>query len=300
MNNTDNTSRRWINEAGMELTRHGTVSFPLAQYNLMITCESVVWHWHEEFEIGIVTEGSLHVWIGETEKVLNKGEGFFVGSGVLHAMRNSAEAKRCGMRSIVYHPSFLADDKDSAIWQRYVCPLISDPSFQGVLLTRKEEWQSRVLARLEDALRILGEETYGAELLTRNALSEIQLLILEHVSSRPAALKNPLPSKERRIKDMLLYIQRHYPDSVTLKDIADAGAVSQSEALRTFRETIGTTPVESLRAYRLQQAAYLLRGSKKSAAQIAEDVGFNDSSYFTKSFREAYGVTPAKYRDAQS
>lgn len=69
--------------------------------------------------------------------------------------------------------------------------------------------------------------------------------------------------------------------------------------LRCFRATIGTTPIRYLREYRIEQAANRLSNSQASIADIAAACGFQDISYFTKTFREMKGLTPKAYRMKQ-
>ena len=69
--------------------------------------------------------------------------------------------------------------------------------------------------------------------------------------------------------------------------------------LRCFRATIGTTPIRYLREYRIDRATNRLTNSQASIADIAATCGFQDISYFTKTFREMKGLTPKAYRMKQ-
>ena len=51
-------------------------------------------------------------------------------------------------------------------------------------------------------------------------------------------------------------------------------------------------------AYRLKCAKRMLELSNKSAAEIAEECGFTDASYFAKTFKSAFGMTPKEYRSS--
>ncbi|MDE7197873.1 MAG: helix-turn-helix transcriptional regulator [Lachnospiraceae bacterium] len=71
---------------------------------------------------------------------------------------------------------------------------------------------------------------------------------------------------------------------------------STSECIRCFRGTINTTPIAYLKSYRLQQAALKLQLGTDKISAIAESCGFQEMSYFAKSFKEIYGCTPSEYR----
>ena len=90
----------------------------------------------------------------------------------------------------------------------------------------------------------------------------------------------------------------HYAEPIDTDAIARSAALSQSECLRCFRATIGATPIRYLREYRIDQAALLLaRG--EAISDVVARCGFQDVSYFTKTFRELKGMTPGEYQRRQ-
>jgi len=63
-----------------------------------------------------------------------------------------------------------------------------------------------------------------------------------------------------------------------------------------FRKVFGVTPNDYIRITRLEKAALMLRMNQFSVAQIATEVGFTNPAYFTKCFRQHYGITPSEYQ----
>ena len=66
---------------------------------------------------------------------------------------------------------------------------------------------------------------------------------------------------------------------------------------RTVKAWFGVTLTEFLRRERLARAVVMLRESDETIAGIAHEIGFHSESYFYRSFREAFGLTPAQYRN---
>ena len=66
---------------------------------------------------------------------------------------------------------------------------------------------------------------------------------------------------------------------------------------REIKKRTGKTYKELLQAKRMNQAAYLLSNSRLAVADIIESVGYDNSSYFYRKFKERYGVSPKEYRD---
>ena len=73
--------------------------------------------------------------------------------------------------------------------------------------------------------------------------------------------------------------------------------LSESECLRCFRSSIGMPPIQYVKRYRVQKAAELLTSTDQKIAEIGAQCGFQDTSYFTRTFREIKGVTPGEYRE---
>ena len=83
---------------------------------------------------------------------------------------------------------------------------------------------------------------------------------------------------------------------MTVKEIADRVEFSESHFMRYFKENMGSSFVDYLREYRLTMAARLLVASDATILSIAEEVGFDNLSYFNRAFKKHYGVTPSQYR----
>ena len=95
---------------------------------------------------------------------------------------------------------------------------------------------------------------------------------------------------------MLQFIQENYALEIDTGDIARSAAISESECLRCFRSTIGASPIQYLKQFRVQKAAELLLSTGKDIGEVGGQCGFQDASYFTKTFRELKGSTPSAYR----
>lgn len=285
-----------IDSQGRELIDHGSGEFPVACYEDDFRTVSVPWHWHPEWEAVYIAEGSCTVAAGQHKKVLKTGDGFFVNSGVLHGCWD-LENSGCIFHSLVFHPRLVSGSLDSAIHRNYVLPLMENQAFEWITLSHTESWQQQALDAIEQAWQACVSEAPGYEFTVRSRLSDLALLLWKHI---PSSGENQKATRDSdRIKAMLSYIHQQFSGSITVAGIASSAAVSESECLRCFRSAIGITPIQYLKQYRLQQASALLLSTNEKSADIAHACGFQDMSYFTKSFREQYGITPIQYRHAE-
>jgi AraC family L-rhamnose operon transcriptional activator RhaR/AraC family L-rhamnose operon regulatory protein RhaS len=99
-----------------------------------------------------------------------------------------------------------------------------------------------------------------------------------------------------RIGEALSFIEQNIQAEVDVDGLAKIAQMSKRSFLRAFQQATGSSPIAWLIELRIQRAAALLRRTKKSITEIAFDVGFNDSNYFTRQFRKMTGTTPRDYR----
>ena len=283
------------NIQGEELREHGTRLFPVACYMDRLPPDEIPWHWHNELELGLVVTGSMTVEIGSARQKIACGEGFFINSNVLHSA-NSMEGAYCELHSIVFHTLAVSGSMDNIIWQKYVKPLIENEGSPGFCLKPETEWNRKILDSIAVVWQLAEQEEYGYEMYIHNELSKMIALLSENQSTANKKIFGKEQRDNARIKEMLTFIQANYDKELLIEDIAAACAVSVRECIRCFRATIATTPIAYLKSYRLQQAALKLQLSTEKISVIAQSCGFQEMSYFSKSFKEVYSCTPSEYR----
>lgn len=283
-----------MDENGKELMQHGREEFPLAIYNDVLEIMDVAWHWHDELEMIYVLEGEGLFAFGDQKKVLKAREGCLINAGVLHGCW-CTELRHCVICSVVFHPRLLGGNSESVFMQKYVSEIIMNPLLQGIFLNPEKEWHKRLLDCLKQSWDYCKESEEGFELVTRNLLSEMLLLIYKRKSKLGHVISNKSKRDGERIKIMLHYIQENYMESIKMSELAAVASVSESECLRCFKKTIGLSPSQFIKNYRIQKACELLKERDLTVAEIGSRCGFSDESYFVKCFREIKGITPAKY-----
>ena len=83
--------------------------------------------------------------------------------------------------------------------------------------------------------------------------------------------------------------------SFSIEDFSKAVGLSRMQLHRKIKALTGLSASEFIRSQRLKLAAQLLKKSDINISQVGYTVGFNDHSYFTKCFKEAYNCTPSAY-----
>lgn len=99
-----------------------------------------------------------------------------------------------------------------------------------------------------------------------------------------------------RIGEALSHLERNIHHEVNLDELAGIAHVSRRSFLRMFQSATGSSPLAWQISRRIHRACGLLRHSDKRVTEIAFEVGFNDSNYFTRQFRKLAGCSPREYR----
>ena len=107
--------------------------------------------------------------------------------------------------------------------------------------------------------------------------------------------KHPGSYEQDLIFRILKYIETHYK-SGTLADISTEIKLPNYQVSRLLKKYTGHTFNEFLQQQKLQQAVYLLSQTNLSIDAVIGAVGYNNSSFFYRIFREKYGYSPGEYR----
>jgi signal transduction histidine kinase/AraC-like DNA-binding protein len=121
---------------------------------------------------------------------------------------------------------------------------------------------------------------------------------LAHVDAALERTRDLSVQAQRLVRQAMAYIHEHYADAISRADLARHVALSEDYLTACFRQELGVTPIAYINRYRVHQAKRLLADPGKSITEIALEVGFSDSGYFSRVFRREVGLSPEAYRRA--
>jgi two-component system response regulator YesN len=102
--------------------------------------------------------------------------------------------------------------------------------------------------------------------------------------------------KVTQIRPAIDYIRAHYDKPITLAEIARASHLSASRLAHLFKEQMGVTLIDYMTEARIGRAKELLLGTDQSCTEICFQAGYNNQSYFTRTFKALVGMTPRQFR----
>lgn len=127
-------------------------------------------------------------------------------------------------------------------------------------------------------------------------LSLFMLIIGKIINAYPVPKTGNELFPTYQLSAVLGFLNREFGKHITSEDILKRIPMSRSTLNRNFSKAFGMTPMRYLNKVRLDHAAELLVSSNLSISEIARRSGFEDSNYFTRTFRQKFGTTPGQWR----
>lgn len=138
--------------------------------------------------------------------------------------------------------------------------------------------------------------TFAEKRIIKEALLSKQLTdLLTYILLDPPKHSSEINDGER-IEEMLSYMNEHFDEQVTVRELADLAMLSPYHFIRVFKKETGFTPHEYLVNIRISTAKYMLKNTRMAVKDICYNTGFLSESAFCASFKKKTGVTPAQYR----
>lgn len=161
-------------------------------------------------------------------------------------------------------------------------------------------------AWLGDSFQRAAEEFATGGIGSSTVLGKLaELLFVEAVRRYLATLPHDQTGwlaglRDPKIGKALAMLHTHPAHAWTADELAKAVDMSRSAFAERFSGFVGVPPMRYLSHWRLQLAAVRLRESPRAIAQIAYEVGYESEAAFSRAFKQAFGVTPGKWRRHES
>lgn len=272
-----------------EIKSHGTAGFPMGYYhvNRMHPQYAMPYHWHDELEFIHIIEGNFHVTVNENAYLASPGDILIVNGGFLHG----GIPYDCIYECLVFPCGLL-------LGKSFQSSFLDKLNMQDLMLDEyyPADDEGQIPRLIKELFLVMGNATACHELIATGLLHQI----MGHIQAegRYSASDKADLSRHKNIyllKQVLNYIERHYPDKIQLNTLARIAGMSPKYFCRFFHEMTAKTPIDYVNYYRIERACYLLVNSDATITEISLSCGFNDISYFIKTFKKYKGKSPKRY-----
>ena len=258
--------------------------------------EKSTWHYHNNFEISFILEGSGKRIVADSIEEFQPGDLVFIGRNLPHVWISDKETRTPTTRSL------------EMVFLQFTSEVVSPQ----LLMLPEFKYIARAMYLSERGIQIVGQ--------TLNEVSEL-MLQLPYLKSFERMLhffklmdiigrsetNIQLASKEylkvrfttgnKRIAVIHEFLMNNYREQVDLKKLAGLVNMAEGSLCRFFRMNMGMTVFEYLNQLKVEFACKLLMDNDLSILEVCLDSGFNNLSHFNKQFKKINGLPPSEYRN---
>lgn len=273
-----------------EKQMHGTKEFPIAFYHVDHNHSryEMPFHWHKEYEIVKILEGTFRLMLADSEIVAGPGENFFIPSGILHG----GMPESCIYECLVFDLDILFLHTD--ICRQYLKKIKHQEIIVHPLINNTAPSLCGIIDRIFSAM---AKMPCGYELTVIGSLLEMFGLIFheKYYIESVSGCEPPFRHMDQ-LKPVFEYIEKHYSSGITLQQLSQISGMSPKYFCRYFQAIAHRTPMDYLNYYRIERSCTLLSATDAPITSVAYDCGFNDCSYFIKIFKRYKHITPKQYQ----
>jgi len=252
-------------------------------------------HSHDFCELALITRGRAMHWLEGAEFPVTTGDVFVLQGQQSHYYY---ELEKLEMINIMFDPALLnLPETRLRKIPGYRALFLLEPLFRKQhrftshlhLNRRSLAHSERIATELETEVTEK-DEGYEAAMFGKFVELVVYLsrLYQESGSTNAEALL--------RVAKVIGSIEDDFAKPWKIEDFAAMAHMSRANFMRVFRTATGETPINYLLSHRIHKSMALLTNTKLPVSEIAFEVGFNDSNYFTRQFKSLQGVSPLTYR----
>ena len=283
-----------IKNAIKETKRHGLINFPFEVYRVRLpeTFPQFPIHYHEEFEVVYILEGALDTIINSERFTCRQGDIIVIPPETVHGFYQH-EGERCHYTNIVFSLNLL-ESRDSEIFDHFFKPYFEKtlkvPYFYPKDSEMNEKMLPSVLCLFEYRHDVIKEPLLiKAELYKLMSIfQKVSLPTDTHISTAEANVKRLLP--------VFKFVRENPDSSLSVKEAAELVNLSESYFMSMFKSVSGTSFTNFIKMTHLENARVMLLGTDETILDVSEKCGFENVSYFIRSFKKAYGYSPLQYK----
>jgi AraC-like DNA-binding protein len=254
------------------------------------------WHYHQEFELSFITEGSGKRIVGDSTEEFHTGDLIFIGPRIPHVWfpeeRHKRQHSGRTLESVylLFNHDILPDS------------LTSLPEFSNIRKAiHLSERGIRITGNtLNEVSSIMLQLPYMSNVKRLMLFYEIMDLIGQSDTFSYLAsadyVKSKFETANSRVKNIHEFLMKNYQNDIDLKEVAEVAHMAPASVCRFFKTSTGMTIFEYLNKIKIEYSCQLLLNTDLNILDISYDCGFNNLSHFNKQFKKFIAVTPTQFR----
>ena len=288
-------------QAIKETKIHGNIDFPYSCFSGRIPqlFKEFPIHYHEMFEIVFIAKGTMKVVLEDTVFFPHKADILFIPPKTEHGYFQHKN-EECFYYTILFDMSLIESDENSAIYKKYIAPYKEKARFKEYFIRRGSDFTKHIFPAVLYLIRHRHERYTTNELMVKSKLCELlfqfkKILVEDELQN----MKNREHIAITRLKQVFMYIYKNFNRKLSIQEIAQYAGYSECYFMTLFKKTTNLTVVNFINQIRIAKARQLLCDTDFRISEIAMQVGFTNFSYFIRSFKDKYGMSPSQFRKSK-
>ena len=265
-------------------------SFTCLKYHRDENIKSNFWHYHPEIELIFVHKGSGKRQIGSNISYFTDGDLILIGSNLPHCGMTNENTKNEYEVVIQFSKEFLGQDFWKAVEMNRISALL-EKAKSGIVFG--EDFKKALKPKI-DALT--ESHSLTKLLLLIEVLDQMSLTQDYKILNASKYYLQTQKEDNDRINVIFNYVKDHFKEQITLETVAELSNMTVPSFCRYFKKITNKTFTQFVNEYRITHSLKLLAEQPMSITDVCFDSGFNNFSYFNKTFKEHTQKSPSQYR----
>lgn len=255
-------------------------------------------HFHPEFAIHYMVNGSMLFSLNGEPILASEGDIIFIQPNTVYSITPPTDLPGTNnYHTFIFDSDFLCGSVGASCYTEILNPIIQNQVDFSCVITKEHPYYEEIQIAMENIVSSAKIHTPLLTLLVKSELLRLFYFVLEYGDYHKNKTSN---QSLKSIQPVLAYINKHFDQNITLKQLADLANISVSRFTPKFKKIMNVSAITYVNQVRIKRACQLLINTKDPILNIATACGFNNISNFNVLFKREVGCSPHDYRKRYS
>ncbi|HEY0826904.1 MAG TPA: AraC family transcriptional regulator [Bacilli bacterium] len=259
-------------------------------YYSRVSKEIEPWHYHEDLEILVITEGRLDVYIENELTELSVGDIFIIGPSQLHTDRSHSNLSffvfQCDIKQFL--------DQSTLPYERFFTDTNLPLSHLNAIYRQNPTARNLIADTVKEIYEEWISKSEGYEIAIGMLIRRIMLILLRNNPHR--VLKLSFNPNFTRLKPVFHYVEQNLGGKITVEEASKTVNMSYFHFAKMFRRVMCVSFINYVNQLKIKNAEKILLTKDLSVAEVGELIGIPNTVHFHRMFRKFNDCSPHEYR----
>lgn len=257
------------------------------------------YHDHDFLELAYVLEGTAIHYVNGISCQITKGDYIIIDYNVMHKYEKTSDNSSFKIMNCIFSPRIIDETlKNCRQFSEVINHYLINFNIQN-LKTKPTQFiyhdsDGEILSLLTRMHAEYNTKKMGYQEILRSRLIELLICTMRKIQ---------LPDSESidnsMVQHVIRYIQKHYPEKLSLNEITSKYNFSLSQKGYIFKKETGMNFQDYVQNIRINESCRLLINTNLTITEVSSAVGYSDVKFFNELFKRYLGITPGQYRKMQ-